>query len=536
MGNTSIRILLVTMKNRLVQIGFWFGLLSLLIGCTSSSSTPSQVTVQVLAGSNFTNVLEELGHRYELDHPNIKIQFQFASSGVLYQQIKHGGAADLFFSANSFYMDELERQGYLKVESRMNMIQNDLVLVRPLSGKITIKEWQDLVSDRDVRLAIGLPDSVPVGKYSKQTLGSLGLWETLQDRIVYGSNVREILTYVETGNVDAGIVYRSDALQSKRVITVAQAPTKSHDPIIMPVALINNSKQKEQALGFLEFLTTKGATDLFLHYGYAIDGRTAALPGENPTVGEPGDFGNHPFRFDWDSVFPIIISLKVGLFAAVVVLIVGTGLAHRMKISHFRGKEIVDAALTLPLVLPPTVIGFFLLIMLGKQSVFGQFLFESFGWEIVFTWWGAAIAATVVAFPLMYQSARAAFDTVDPNLENVARSLGSGEWKVFFTVTLPLAKEGIGAGLVLSFARAIGEFGATLMIAGNIPGVTQTLPLAIYSAAEAGNMTLAGIWVLIITLISFAVVVWLNYYRNKIGRKHVRSRGESRYDAKRTSD
>jgi molybdate transport system permease protein len=524
------------MKNRLIQIALWIGLFSLLVGCSVSSSVPSTAVVHVLAGSNFTNVLEELGRRYEIEHPSVNIQFQFASSGVLYQQIKHGGAADLFFSANSYYMDELEREGYLLSKSRTYFIQNDIVLVTPLPNKTAIKGWMDLVSKDNVRLAVGLPDSVPVGKYAKQTLESLGLWDKLQKRIVYGSNVREILTYVETGNVEAGIVYRSDALLSAGVTAVVEAPKEAHDPIIMPAALLEESLQKEQALGFLDFLNTQEAHNVFVQFGYKIDGSTPALPENEHGQRQPNQQDRGLLQIDWDTVSPIFISLKVGFFAAAIVLIVGTGLARFMTISRFRGKEVVDAVLTLPLVLPPTVIGFFLLLTFGKQSWLGRFLSEHLGWEIVFTWWGAAIAATVVAFPLMYQSARAAFETVDPNLENIARSLGSSECRVFFTVALPLAKEGIGAGLVLSFARAIGEFGATLMIAGNIPGETQTLPLAIYSATEAGKMTLAGIWVMIITLLSFAVVVWMNYYRKRISQKHVRIRGESRYDVERTND
>ena len=152
----------------------------------------------------------------------------------------------------------------------------------------------------------------------------------------------------------------------------------------------------------------------------------------------------------------------------------------------FPGRSLVDAACTLPIVLPPTVLGYYLLLAVGRRGVFGPLL-ASWGIKLVFTWQGAVLAATVVIFPLIYQSARAAFEGVDRNLENAARSLGAGELQIFFKVSMPLARKGIIAGTLLAFARGMGEFGATLMIAGNIPGRTQTLALAIYDAFSAGN-------------------------------------------------
>ena len=169
----------------------------------------------------------------------------------------------------------------------------------------------------------------------------------------------------------------------------------------------------------------------------------------------------------------------------------------------------MEAALTLPLLLHPPVIGYGLLLLIGKNGLLGKTL-AGMGLSLIFTWWAAVLASTVVAFPLMYQSAKAAFQSVDLNCEKAARTLGAGEIRTFFTITLPLAWPGIMAGLVLSFARALGEFGATLMVAGNIPGQTQTVPLAIYFAVDTGDNATAGILVAIITLFSFAVIFWVN--------------------------
>ncbi|MBP1751664.1 MAG: molybdenum transporter permease subunit, partial [Geobacteraceae bacterium] len=199
---------------------------------------------------------------------------------------------------------------------------------------------------------------------------------------------------------------------------------------------------------------------------------------------------------------PIILSLKVALIAVCIDFVIGIVVARLMARREFMGKNIVESAIILPMVLPPTVLGYGLLIFFGKRGLLGSFLLENFDFQIIFTWWAAVLASAIVSFPLMYQSAKAAFSSVDISLENAARTLGTGEIRIFLTITLPLAWPGILAGLVLAFARALGEFGATLMVAGNIPGKTQTIPLAIYSAVESGEEELAKRLVLVITVLS----------------------------------
>ncbi|MDD2319603.1 MAG: molybdate ABC transporter permease subunit [Geobacteraceae bacterium] len=214
---------------------------------------------------------------------------------------------------------------------------------------------------------------------------------------------------------------------------------------------------------------------------------------------------------------PILLSLKVALAAVIVDFFVGIVIARTMARKEFPGKNAMESLIILPMVLPPTVLGYGLLILLGKRGPVGNFLLETFDFQLIFTWWAAVIASAVVSFPLMYQSAKAAFAGVDVTLEQAARTLGAREMRIFLTVTLPLAWPGILAGLVLCFARALGEFGATLMVAGNIPGKTQTIPLAIYFAVESGDTDGARNLVLVITLLSFATVFWLNWWsRNKL--------------------
>lgn len=214
---------------------------------------------------------------------------------------------------------------------------------------------------------------------------------------------------------------------------------------------------------------------------------------------------------DW---FPVFLSLRVAVIALVIVTFAGMPLSRLMARREFYGKEFIEAAITLPLVLPPSVIGYGLLMLIGKNGLLGSLL-SQMGIHVLFTWWAAVLASTVVALPLMYQSARAAFESVDVNLEKAARTLGAGEVRVFFTITLPLAWPGLMAGLVLSFARALGEFGATLMVAGNIPGQTQTIPLAIYFAVDAGDNVTAKTLVAIITVFSFIVIFSVNRWSKR---------------------
>ncbi|MFD1203735.1 molybdate ABC transporter permease subunit [Sporosarcina contaminans] len=212
---------------------------------------------------------------------------------------------------------------------------------------------------------------------------------------------------------------------------------------------------------------------------------------------------------------PLLLSLKVAGISTVIVFIAGVYFAYVFAKKRFFGKSIIESIFLLPLVLPPTVVGFGLLILFGKKGWIGSFLLEWFDLQIVFTWIGAVIASVVVSFPLMYQSASAAFENLDSRLENAARTMGSSEWRVFWTVSFPLAWPGLLAGLVLSFARGLGEFGATLMLAGYIPGKTDTIPMAIYFAVESGQMEKATFWVVIIVALGFSTIMWLNWWSRR---------------------
>lgn len=204
---------------------------------------------------------------------------------------------------------------------------------------------------------------------------------------------------------------------------------------------------------------------------------------------------------------PLWLTLKVALIATVLAGVVGVGLAWWMARRRFAGQSLVDAVLMLPMVLPPTVLGYYLIVLIGRNGVLGQYLDRWFGINLIFTWQGAVIAASIVSLPLVYKAARAAFEDVDDRFAHAARTLGAGELEIFLRVSLPLAVRGIAAGLMLAFARAMGEFGATLMIAGNLPGKTQTLSIAVYDAVQAGNDAEALWLTLVISVVCLTVLV-----------------------------
>jgi len=210
---------------------------------------------------------------------------------------------------------------------------------------------------------------------------------------------------------------------------------------------------------------------------------------------------------------PLFISLRVAGVATFLTFFIGLYAAH--KISDFKkGKAFFDSIFTLPLILPPTVLGFFLLIIFGRNSIIGAF-FQSVGVNIVFSWIGAVVASSVVAFPLMYRTSLGAFEQIDENVINSAKTLGISKLKIFWLIKVPMAKSGILAGTILAFARALGEFGATIMVAGNIPDRTQTMAVAVFSAVMAGNRELAYIWVAIILTVSVILITLMNYFAKK---------------------
>ncbi len=206
---------------------------------------------------------------------------------------------------------------------------------------------------------------------------------------------------------------------------------------------------------------------------------------------------------DW---FPLRLSLQVAFLSTAVALVCGLWLAYVLANREFKGKEVLDAAITLPLVLPPTVLGYYLLVLIGRSSMLGRVWEGIFGSPLVFTWKAAVVAALLHSLPLLVKSARAALESVDHSYERAARNLGASEWRLFWRVTLPLAQRSILAATALAFARSLGDFGVTLMVAGSIPGQTQTISVAIFNAVESGNMAAAGTLAVVISVVALVIL------------------------------
>jgi molybdate transport system substrate-binding protein len=256
----------VTMKCKL------WGLTAVLffLGLTvcAAASVKREVELYVAAAASLTDVMTELQTDYQQKRPEIKIYLNLASSGKLQTQIEQGAPADLFVSAAQKQMDALEKQALIRKATRLDLLENQLVLVAPQDTKLAIRSFADLTANAIEKIGIGAPESVPAGQYAKEVLVNLRIWDQLQGKLVLGTNVRSVLTYVETENVTAGIVYRTDAAISSRVKIVATAPKGSHRPIIYPAAVLTNAKQPRAAAEFLKYLTSDAAEKIFNKYGF----------------------------------------------------------------------------------------------------------------------------------------------------------------------------------------------------------------------------------------------------------------------------
>jgi molybdate transport system substrate-binding protein len=250
-------------------LGAVFGV-AMLAGCAMFAQQPpavKQAPVTVSAAISLKDALDQLGREYERDHPGAKITFNYGASGTLQHQIEQGAPVDVFFSAAQKQMDALQTAGLILNDTRHDIVANDLVLIAP-SNTDNIHTFQDLAKPMVKTVAIGELATVPAGMYAQQTLEHLGLWDAVQKKAVYTKDVRQVVTFVATGNADAGLVYRTDAQTSPKIRTIFTAPPSTHDPIVYPAAVLKNSKAPDAARAFLEFLGTPHALQIFKTYGF----------------------------------------------------------------------------------------------------------------------------------------------------------------------------------------------------------------------------------------------------------------------------
>ncbi len=250
---------------------FWLALVCIgLLLFGSFQLWAANTEVYVSAAISMKDALAELQKNYEKKQPDVKLVFNLGSSGQLQTQIEQGAPADLFISAALKQMDELEKKNLLQKGTRKNLLENQLVMVVEKDSKLGLKDFKDLAGASVKQIGIGAPESVPAGQYAQQSLKAIGVWDKIQGKVVYGTNVRAVLTYVETGNADAGLVYRTDSIVSDKVKVAAIAPAGSHEPIIYPAAVLAEAKQPKEAADFLAYLSGPEGKTVFEKYGFVM--------------------------------------------------------------------------------------------------------------------------------------------------------------------------------------------------------------------------------------------------------------------------
>jgi molybdate transport system permease protein len=448
--------------------------------------------VRVFAAASLADAVDAIGAQYERA-TGTHVLVHAAGSPTLARQIEEGAPADVFLSADNATMDRLAARGLVDVSTRTSVLSNALVIVVP-RGAPAMASPRELLRVRT--LALAEPSTVPAGIYARTYLERQQLWSALAPRVVPTENVRGALRAVASGSADAAIVYRTDALTTNDVRVAYEVPREDAPPIAYAFAVLAHARDRDAARRFLAYATHEGLP-LFAREGFITS--AAAAPAS--------------MRQRRDDLTPLWLTLRTALLATLLILPPGLAVAWLLARFRWRGKSLVETLVALPLVMPPVATGLLLLEALGR-------LRRSFGLELVFTWRAVVLAMMVMSFPLLVRAARVAFEEVNPRLEQIARTLGATNARVFATITMPLAARGIVGGLLLAFARAVGEFGATILVAGNIPGRTQTLSLAIYESVQLGRDADAFRLLFIAVAVAF-VSVWIAETFLRRGRRTV---------------
>lgn len=458
--------------------------------------------ITVFAAASLTNAMQDIATQYKKEK-GVDVVSSFASSSTLARQIEAGAPADLFISADQKWMDYAVDKKAIDTASRQTLLGNSLVVVAPKASEqkdFTIDSktnWTSLLNGG--RLAVGDPEHVPAGIYAKEALQKLGAWDTLSPKLAPAEDVRGALALVERNEAPLGIVYGSDAVASKGVKVVATFPEDSHKKVEYPVAVVegHNNATVKAFYDYLEGRRLRKSLNV-----------TDLQPSNDTDRSRMAGSFIKPESF----FLAVLFSLPFGIF-----------FAWLLVRCTFPGKALLDSVLHLPLVLPPVVVGYLLLVSMGRRGFIGERLYDWFGLSFAFSWRGAVLAAAVMSFPLMVRAIRLALEGVDIKLEQAARTLGAGRWRVFFTITLPLTLPGIIVGTVLAFARSLGEFGATITFVSNIPGETRTIPSAMYTLIQTpgGESGAARLCIISIALamISLLISEWLaRISRERAGR------------------
>jgi molybdate transport system permease protein len=490
-----------------VPVSAFFALL-LNLGPASLWARPGPATdstLLVLAAASLTDVLPRVAQLW-VEAGGTPVRFSFDATSRLAPQTLQGAPADLFFSADQRWMDWVSEQGGVLEETRTNLLGNEIVAVVPGGSHVAVSGPQDLGARVFHHLALA-GENVPAGRYAQAALEASGIWDQVEDRVVRAGTVRGALEWVALGEVEVGIVYRTDAAAEARVRVVFTFPPDSYPAVTYPAAVLRGAPHPEVARLFLDFCHSPEARRVFENAGFQVLGYPAPGRVSGRMVGD--GIREAPLPNPWSAIrLSFIVALAATLIGFAPAVFLGWILARK----EFFGKSVVSTLALVPLVLPPVVTGFILLSVFGTQGPLGSWL-AGLGLSVPFTLLGATLAALAVGFPLYVLSVRNAFQAVDPSFEEVAWTLGKRPWPAFVRVTFPLAVPGIAAGAVLAFARALGEFGATVVLAGNVEGTTRTIALAVYTLLESpqGRGTIwflvgASVFLSLLALLGFEIL------------------------------
>ncbi len=455
----------------------------------------------VFAASSLQDVLPLVARAWQAE-AGVSVRFSFDATSRLAPQILRGAPADVFISADDVWMRWLEERGGVDGTSIRPVTANQLVFVVPRGASNPPEDPGSIARSDLARIALA-GENVPAGRYARAALESAGAWGTLEPLVIRGGTVRATLEWVARGEADGGIVYRTDALAEDRVSIAFAFEGGDYPTPTYSGAVTTRTERREAADAFLGFMSGPEAAALFSASGFGPDG-DGATGAQVPPPALDAASGLDP----WSAVrLSLIVAFAAVLLGLVPAVALGWVLARR----DFPGKSFVSMIVMAPLVVPPVVTGFLLLSVLGRESALGGLL-ASLGLAIPFTLLGATLAALVVGFPLYVMAIRAVFDTVDQRFEEVSWTLGVPKAPTFRRISLPLALPGIAAGAVLAFARALGEFGATVVLAGNMEGETRTIALAVYSLLESPSGQ-GATWTLVIASVMLSLLALLGFER-----------------------
>ncbi len=467
----------------------------------AQSNIPDDKGVVIFAAAGTTAAVQHIAAAYE-KQTGCRALANFSASSTLAKQIAAGAAFDVYISANPSWMDFVETKKLIDPASRQDLLSDRLALIAPAGKNSNLKKQsiRDILLNSTGSIAIGDPTHVPVGAYTKEALRALDCWSEVEERLIPAHTVRAAQQLVETGQCELGIVYRAGAVQSHKVQMLGLFEESWHSPVRFSAAAAPHSLAGRKLLGFL---TSPEAAGIFSDAGF-----TVISPDRPPAPISSTALTSLPPAFAVNEWQVLSISVKVAAACVLVVAAPGILLGYLLASRSFPGRSLINACVHLPMVIPPVVTGYLALMLLGKNSLLGGMLEKTVGLSFAFNRSGAVLVAAVMGFPLLVRSVKTAVEMVDSRYRQAAGILGAGPVRAFCTITLPLAAPGICAGMVLAFARSLGEFGATAVFVGNIPGKTQTLSLAIYNfmqipGAESSAMRL----VMISVTISFAAML-----------------------------